>query len=438
MAQRFIRFYGSAWRSDVGLRLCSEATRGIWIDMISIMIEAEPHGYLMVPGKAGKAATAADVAALCNSRLKIVESAINELKDRGVCSITEDGVIYCRRLIKDKEKQEQQSQFGKGGGNPSIIRGTVPKEQRTRPFSRSDNPAKTKRIFDRDDGKCHWCRCVLSATGELLPNTFHVDHVVAIRDGGTSDESNLVAACAECNHRRARHDGSDVNPGSSSGNNPGQSHGLNAGDDSLTSVRGLSRARATTNHYPLESSTPLESYTPAARVAAAFVAAHEAAWPSFGELRLHLRWPAQILPDIQAWLDRGLSPDRMAAILAAAIARWRRDADPPKSIKPFARELEEAAAFGAGRAAQAAAAPPNPDDQRIVYLETWLASGVWSRYADANSRPRTPEAAQAELSRLRAARAAAAAKAPPNGAKPAAAQPPDILAGPLKFKDTAP
>jgi hypothetical protein len=64
---------------------------------------------------------------------------------------------------------------------------------------------------------------------------FHVDHYRAIRDGGTNDESNLVPACAECNHARARLPlGEDQNPanwvgvGTEADTNAGVSVGLAA------------------------------------------------------------------------------------------------------------------------------------------------------------------------------------------------------------------
>ncbi|MEJ0071153.1 MAG: DUF1376 domain-containing protein [Pseudomonadota bacterium] len=67
-------------------------------------------------------------------------------------------------------------------------------------------------------------------------------------------------------------------------------------------------------------------------VAAAFAEKHRALWPHFEEFRALRRWPGQLLPDIQGWLDRGISAAHMIATLDAALARWRRDAEPPKGI----------------------------------------------------------------------------------------------------------
>lgn len=48
-------------------------------------------------------------------------------------------------------------------------------------------------ILKRDGFRCKYCG-VTSAASML-----HVDHVVAVSDGGTNDPANLVTACIDCN-----------------------------------------------------------------------------------------------------------------------------------------------------------------------------------------------------------------------------------------------
>jgi hypothetical protein len=48
-------------------------------------------------------------------------------------------------------------------------------------------------IFKRDGFRCVYC----GATPVRTP--LHVDHVVAVANGGTNDPANLVTACADCN-----------------------------------------------------------------------------------------------------------------------------------------------------------------------------------------------------------------------------------------------
>jgi 5-methylcytosine-specific restriction endonuclease McrA len=54
------------------------------------------------------------------------------------------------------------------------------------------------RILERDGFRCRYC-------GRGTPEvTLHVDHVQSVADGGTDDESNLVASCRDCNLGKGR------------------------------------------------------------------------------------------------------------------------------------------------------------------------------------------------------------------------------------------
>lgn len=117
MAQPYIRFFGSDWRSDPSLRLCSLAARGLWIDMISLMMESKCFGFLLVNDQIP---SVEQIASLINSSPREVRKAIAELEQNGVFSRSEDGAIFSRRLVKDHEKQIQAKEYGTRGGNPTL------------------------------------------------------------------------------------------------------------------------------------------------------------------------------------------------------------------------------------------------------------------------------------------------------------------------------
>lgn len=221
--QPWMKFYPSDWRSDPALRMCSVAARGLWIEMLCIMHEAEPRGFLTINGIA---LNPKQLASLTGIPVREIVGLLGELEDAAVFSRADNGTIYSRRILRDMAKEARDKERGGQGGNPEIRRGTVPKEQRVRPFKRSDSPAKTQRIFDRDGGRCHWCKVELERHEYAGARTFHIDHVVAVCDGGTNDESNLVAACAACNHKRARLPRIDV--GSDTDTNPDNNHDTKA------------------------------------------------------------------------------------------------------------------------------------------------------------------------------------------------------------------
>jgi len=214
------KFYWQDWLADAGLRRCSLAARGLWIDLLCIAAQHDPIGYVAIGGK-GLSAT--DIARMAGASESEVSTLLDELAENGVFSRDRTGRIYSRRMLRDAKKAKLSQTHGKEGGNPDIRRGTVPKSQRVRPYKRTDSPEKTLRIFNKDGGKCHWCSVRLKWDGPLAPNTFHVDHVIAVCDGGTNDEENLVSACAQCNHARARKDWrnpSDTNPDKNSDTKP--------------------------------------------------------------------------------------------------------------------------------------------------------------------------------------------------------------------------
>lgn len=187
-------FYPANWRGDPALRMCSISARGLWMEMLCIMHEADPRGSLLVNGHqvSGK-----QLASLSGLSLNDTVKLLGELAGAGVFSREDNGTIYSRRMKRDEEKALRDKANGKTGGHPEIKRGTVQKDQRVRRFRRSDAPAKARRIFDRSSGDCNWCH------KQLDPEHYHIDHVIAVRDGGTNDENNLVASCPECNGERA-------------------------------------------------------------------------------------------------------------------------------------------------------------------------------------------------------------------------------------------
>jgi hypothetical protein len=89
----------------------------VWIDCISIMMEADPYGHLCINSAPAKPE---QIAALTCTPVKVVKKALVELLENGVASQTPEGVIYSRRLVRDRQKQEQARSFGHQGGNPKL------------------------------------------------------------------------------------------------------------------------------------------------------------------------------------------------------------------------------------------------------------------------------------------------------------------------------
>src|SRR5215813_4234440 len=99
-ARPSFQFYPADWLRDPGLRSCSLSARGLWIDMLSYMHEAEPYGHLRLNGRdLGPEA----LARMVGSPLKKVRQYLDELEAAGVYSRTDTGTIFSRRMVRDEE-----------------------------------------------------------------------------------------------------------------------------------------------------------------------------------------------------------------------------------------------------------------------------------------------------------------------------------------------
>jgi hypothetical protein len=63
------------------------------------------------------------------------------------------------------------------------------------------NP-KRKRLWEKYNGKCHWCGCETRLVNDTAPDKATIDHIIPRYKGGTNDPANLVNSCNLCNNRR--------------------------------------------------------------------------------------------------------------------------------------------------------------------------------------------------------------------------------------------
>ena len=128
------QFYPGDWLNDTGLRACSLAARGLWIDMNCIMHQGHPYGYLTWSAKDRDEDVLRPIpdgvlARIVGSREEEVVPLLAELEDAGVFSRTADGVIYSRRMVRDENARESRAAGGyKSLENPNVPR---PKVNRT-------------------------------------------------------------------------------------------------------------------------------------------------------------------------------------------------------------------------------------------------------------------------------------------------------------------
>lgn len=119
--KRWRKWFWSDWRSDVRLRMCSLAARGLWAELLAIMDQGNPVGYLV--DESGRPLTIRQIATQSAAPGGEVEvrKLMQELETAGVFSRNSANVIYSRRVIRDEEKSRKQRENGSLGGNPDLL-----------------------------------------------------------------------------------------------------------------------------------------------------------------------------------------------------------------------------------------------------------------------------------------------------------------------------
>lgn len=118
-SQPWMKFFPSDWRSDPRLRMCSLAARGLWMEMLMLMHEAEPYGHLLV---AGIAPSEDQLAVLAGTSPAEIPALLAELESADVFSRNTKGVIYSRRMTRDEKKARLAQKNGLKGGNPTLCK----------------------------------------------------------------------------------------------------------------------------------------------------------------------------------------------------------------------------------------------------------------------------------------------------------------------------
>jgi len=119
MAKRpSFQFYPGDWQRDTALRSCSISARGLWMEMLCLMHDGYPRGYLRVGQKVIHGASLM-LATQCDP--DVFPSAFRELEEAGVFSRDDDGAIFSRRMVRDEDIRNKRVAAGKKGGNPVLV-----------------------------------------------------------------------------------------------------------------------------------------------------------------------------------------------------------------------------------------------------------------------------------------------------------------------------
>lgn len=126
MKRPSFQFYPRDWRNDPALQMVSLAAKGLWIEMICIMHEADPYGHLKI---GEKIIFPQHLSHIVRSDLTTVNELLGELESFAIFSRNDEGCIYSKRMIRDEKIRNDRAAFGVLGGNPKLLRNPSQKDK---------------------------------------------------------------------------------------------------------------------------------------------------------------------------------------------------------------------------------------------------------------------------------------------------------------------
>lgn len=99
----FLQLYPGDWLGDTVSGCCLEA-QGLWLRMMFLMHTSERYGYL---SQNGSPIPHGSVARRCGCTPEQYESLLAELVNAGVPSLSDEGIVYSRRMVRDEQKRQQ-------------------------------------------------------------------------------------------------------------------------------------------------------------------------------------------------------------------------------------------------------------------------------------------------------------------------------------------
>lgn len=99
-----IQFYCADWLRDP-VSGCSLSAQGLWLRLIILMHDSPTYGELRLPN--GNPMGRAFASRRCGCTLEEFNEAFEELESIGIPSVSEDGLIFSRRMMRDAVKRKR-------------------------------------------------------------------------------------------------------------------------------------------------------------------------------------------------------------------------------------------------------------------------------------------------------------------------------------------
>lgn len=109
----FMKWFYADIRAEKTLKFCSWEARYLWREMLEYMHESEKPGFLLYSEDQ-----------LCElihgATPERIRNCLFELETHKVFSRDRNGIIYCRKMVRDAKRAEVSRKNGRRGGNPDL------------------------------------------------------------------------------------------------------------------------------------------------------------------------------------------------------------------------------------------------------------------------------------------------------------------------------
>lgn len=108
------QFYPGDWRKDPGVQSLDYEARGIWHELLCFMHESEQRGRLVFSD--GTPMKDAEIAQMLGISEAKWQANAKQLLSKRVANISEDGIIYNRRMCREEAIRQSRREAGRKGG----------------------------------------------------------------------------------------------------------------------------------------------------------------------------------------------------------------------------------------------------------------------------------------------------------------------------------
>jgi len=135
------QFYPADWLNNIKLQSCSLAAQGLLIDIMCLMHQSEKYGFLLINGSIPLDKS---VARLLRVHHKTYHTRLIELIESGVLRRSENGSIFCKRMVDDEHIRVVRSAAGSQGGSPLLKQKVKQKDKQKQTPSSSPSSSTPK------------------------------------------------------------------------------------------------------------------------------------------------------------------------------------------------------------------------------------------------------------------------------------------------------